>query len=203
MIYLSDMERDALTELVNMGVGRAATRLSRMLSDQVVLSVPSVDILSAEEAAHLIGTGAENGLVAVGQRFAGAFSGRALLIFPEDRSLALVRGFLGDEASPHELADIEQDALAEVGNVILNGCLATIANVLGEKFEMMTPTVTKAEAAGILGGEGAGDATVVLFAYVNFIVLGGTMKGYIGFVMDTLSMEALKSVLSVFISRML
>jgi chemotaxis protein CheC len=39
---LSELELDALTELVNLGVSRAASNLSEMVTEQVHLSVPSV-----------------------------------------------------------------------------------------------------------------------------------------------------------------
>ena len=43
---LSEIERDALAEIANMGVSRAATSLRRMVGEQVLLSVPAVNIVS-------------------------------------------------------------------------------------------------------------------------------------------------------------
>ena len=45
-------------------------------------------------------------------------------------SLDLVRAIMGGDVPPDEIAEMEQEALAETGNVILNGCLATMANML-------------------------------------------------------------------------
>ena len=44
---LSDIERDALAEIANMGVSRAATSLRQMVGEQVLLSVPAVNIVTA------------------------------------------------------------------------------------------------------------------------------------------------------------
>ena len=41
-VTLSDLELDGLTELVNLGVSRAATNLALMVHEEVVLSVPKV-----------------------------------------------------------------------------------------------------------------------------------------------------------------
>ena len=60
----------------------------------------------------------------------GGFFGAALLIFPEKNSLELVRAVAGDHLSFEDILELEQEALAEIGNVILNGCMATIANLL-------------------------------------------------------------------------
>ena len=81
-IVLTELEHDALTELVNIGVSRAAVSLRKMIGDQVLLSVPSVEIISRKEAATLIREREIDQLVAVRQTFEGAFSGHALLIFP-------------------------------------------------------------------------------------------------------------------------
>ncbi|MGV8950695.1 MAG: chemotaxis protein CheC, partial [Cypionkella sp.] len=124
-VTLDELERDALTELVNIGVSRAAASLRKMVGKQVLLSVPSVEVVTKEAAAALIGQRESDDLVAIRQQFDGAFSGKALLIFPEDNSLELVRVIVGDEVDDAEVAQLKDEALAETGNVILNGCLGT------------------------------------------------------------------------------
>src|SRR5690606_21364920 len=94
-IALDELERDALTELVNIGVSRAAASLRKMVHKQVILSVPSVEIVTRQSAASLIGQRESERLVAVQQQFEGPFSGRALLIFPESNGLSLVRAIVG------------------------------------------------------------------------------------------------------------
>jgi len=54
-IDLDELERDALTELVNIGVSRAAASLRKMVHKEVILSVPSVEIVTRKSAASLIG----------------------------------------------------------------------------------------------------------------------------------------------------
>ena len=43
---LSEIEQDALAEIANMGVSRAAASLRQMVGEQVLLSVPAVNIVS-------------------------------------------------------------------------------------------------------------------------------------------------------------
>ena len=142
---LTDIERDAISEIANMGVSRAAASLRQMVGAQVLLSVPSVSIVSREEAAGLVERGNSPKLVAVQQSFEGPFSGRALLIFPEAQSLELVRSIVGAEQSLEDIIDLEQEALAETGNIILNACLATIANVLRKTMRMSLPSVIRGD----------------------------------------------------------
>ena len=51
-ITLGELERDALTEIVNIGVSRAASSLRKMIGDQVLLSVPSIEVISQRRTPH-------------------------------------------------------------------------------------------------------------------------------------------------------
>src|SRR5690349_11445493 len=96
-LTLSEMELDALAELANIGVSRAAASLRKMIGQQVLLSVPSVEVMDSRAAAALVGEREGDKLVAVQQAFSGSFSGRALLIFPQAKSLELIRAIVGPD----------------------------------------------------------------------------------------------------------
>jgi chemotaxis protein CheY-P-specific phosphatase CheC len=127
---LDELELDALTELVNLGVSKAALSLREMIGEQVLLSVPSVDLIARARAIETLRKNEPNRLVAVHQVFDGDIHGRALLIFPETRSLELVRAVTNGSLPLEDILELEHEALAETGNIILNGCLSTIANLL-------------------------------------------------------------------------
>jgi chemotaxis protein CheC len=202
MIALSELERDALTEIVNIGVSRAASSLRKMVGHEVHLSVPSIEIVSQTRAARLINERELEALVAVRQSFTGAFSGRALLIFPEANSLELVRAVTGDELSPAEVLEMEHEALAETGNVILNSCLATMANMLRQSLTMTIPEVLRGDGATLFE-IGAKDSTngLVLFLYIDFTIRQRDIRGYIAMLMDLPALESLKGLLDEFIAR--
>lgn len=201
-LLLDSLELDALTELVNIGVSRAAASLRNMVGDQVYLSVPSVEVVTRASAATLLGERETGELVAVRQEFTGAFSGRAMLIFPESNSLDLVRAVAGEELSNAEILELEQEALAETGNVVLNSCLATMANMLRRPLEMSLPQVVRGEGWRLFDlGPPDSSAGVVLFLYINFAISGRDIRGYIAMLMDLPSLEALKSLIREFIDR--
>jgi chemotaxis protein CheC len=140
---LNDLERDALSELVNLGVGKAAANLRDMVRDEVLLSVPSVTVVSRAEASRLINEHETGRLVAIHQRFSGDLQGRALLIFPEANSLELVRAVTGGDVPLDDIVDLEQEALSETGNIILNGCLGTIGNMLRRTMQVSLPEILR------------------------------------------------------------
>jgi chemotaxis protein CheC len=201
-ITLAELERDALTEIVNIGVSRAASSLRKMIGDQVLLSVPSIEVVNQQRAARLISEREVSDLVAVRQDFAGPFSGRALLIFPETNSLELVRAVTGGEFTAQEVVEMEGEALCETGNVILNACLATMANMLKRSLTMTLPEIIRGSSASLfeVDSRNAGSG-LVLFLYIDFAVRSRDIRGYIAMIMDIPSLETLKELLGEFIQR--
>ena len=115
---LDDLELDALTELVNLGVSQAAFNLREMVGHQVILSVPSIALLDRKSAIETLSKSEPSKLVAVHQVFEGDINGRVLLIFPEAQSLELVRAVTSSHLPLEDIIELEQEALAETGNVI-------------------------------------------------------------------------------------
>ena len=202
LIELSELERDALSELANLGVGRAAASLARMVGGQVLLSVPSVDVVSREQATALAVRGNTGSLLAVQQNFVGRFSGQALLVFPEANSLELVRAVVGDAVPLADVADMEQEAVAEIGNIVLNGCLATMANMLRQRLDMSLPEVIRTTDAQLFAADREDeDNGLVLFLFIDFRVRERDIQGYIALLMDLPSLERLKDLINDFILR--
>jgi chemotaxis protein CheC len=197
---LTDVERDALAEIANMGVSRAAVSLHQMVGEQVLLTVPAVNIVTRLAASQLAERGNVSKLVAVQQSFDGPFSGRALLIFPEAQSLELVRSIVGAEHSLEDIIDLEQEALAETGNIVLNACLATIANVLRRTMRMSLPSVVRGDGATLFDIQSSSNTDLVLFLYIDFTIKNRDVRGFIALLMDLPSIVALKEIVRDFIS---
>jgi chemotaxis protein CheC len=201
-VLLEELERDALAELANIGVSRAAATLREMVGQQVLLSVPAVAVVTRAHAADVIANQAHGGLVAVQQAFAGDFSGRVMLIFPETNSLELVRAVTDSELPLEDIIDLEQEALAETGNIILNSCLATIANILRRTLRVSLPEIIRGHGADLFdAAETTETEDVVLFLYIDFSVNARDIRGYIAMLMDLSSMESLRALLRDFIAR--
>jgi len=199
---LTELEHDALTELVNLGISQAALSLARMVREEVILSVPKVSLVGRDEAIRILGDRESKDLVAIHQVFEGDINGRALLIFPEARSLELVRAVIGRDLSIEEIIELEHEALAETGNVILNGCLATIANLLERSLKISLPEVLRGRSVELFSlrpPPEAGDT--VMFIYINFAFRHRNIDGYIAMLMDMPSLAAMKVLLGDFIRR--
>jgi chemotaxis protein CheC len=201
-LVLSELELDALTELVNLGVSRAAGNLAVMVREEVVLTVPKVALMSRGDAIRALSQRDSRNLVAVHQTFEGEIVGRALLIFPEENSLELVRSLVGSELSHEEIIELEQEALAETGNVILNSCLATMANSLERRLKISLPEVLRGEGSRFFSLPPPPEAgSTVLFIYINFALRRRDIEGYIAMMMDLPSLTTLQILLRDLIRR--
>ncbi len=196
---LSDLEKDALAELSNIAMARAAGSLRQMVGYQVLLSVPNVEIISKKRAAQIIASPARPALVGVRQDFAGPFSGRALLIFPEAGSLELVRIVVGRELALEDIGNFEDEALAETGNIILNSWLATIANLLKRSLKMSLPVVMRGDSIQMLRSEQG--QTLVLFLHIKFEVSTKAIEGFLALLMDISSLDELRTLIAGVVSE--
>ena len=203
VIGLSEAEQDALGEIANMGVARAAVSLRQLVGSQVLLSVPAVKIVTRLAASRLVDVGSDSKLVAVQQAFSGPFSGKALLIFPAAQSLELVRSIVGQGISLEDVIDLEEEALAETGNIILNAYMATIANVLHETLWMTLPSVLRGDGAALFEIDDepkAGDQ--VLFLYIDFVIKDRDTRGFIALLMDLPAITVLKDIVRNFLGSL-
>src|SRR6476659_8857990 len=196
---LSELEQDALAELSNVAMARAANSLRQMIKHQVELSVPRVEIVSKETATRLIAKPTNATLVAIRQDFTGAFSGRALLIFPEACSLELVRVIVGRQLPLEDIVSLEDEALAETGNIILNSGVATIANLLKSGLKMSLPMVIRGDSSQMFRGDES--QSLVLFLHIKFEISSKEIRGYVALLMDIPSVEELRSLIADFVSK--
>ena len=195
-VPLTDLERDALAELSNIAMAKAANSLRQMIQTEVVLAVPSVDILTSGSAANRVAKPDNPKLVAVRQDFVGAFSGRALLIFPERNSLELVRAVVGRELPLEDIVDLENEALAETGNIILNSWVATIANLLKSALKMSLPIVIRGDGKHMFE---TAPSSLVLFLHIKFEIRQTKIGGYVALLMDIPSLDELRILIAKFI----
>jgi chemotaxis protein CheC len=198
LIPLTELERDALGELSNIAMARAATSLRQMVQTEVVLSVPSVEILLPADAARAVAKPGNPNLVAVRQDFSGSFSGRALLIFAESTSLELVRVVAGQQLPLEDIVDLEDEALAETGNIILNSWVATLANLLKQKLTMSLPVVIRRDQQNIFEGSGHQNS-VILFLRIRFDIRDQQIGGYVALMMDIPSIAELRVLIAKFV----
>ncbi len=204
MIELQDYLRDAICEVFNVAMGKAASSLSVMMSNPVGLNVPSVDILELDQVGDLLDELTGPNVCGVAQGFDGKFDGNIVLVFPETKSLELVRMLLADEVPLDVLSEMEQEALTEVGNVLLNACLGTIADILGERIKGEVPAFVQGARNSVLlnSSSEVGGKDYGMFVRIGFSIGDEDVTGYVVLVLKLSSMRHFVSMIDKFLTRL-
>ncbi len=129
----TEEQLEGLKELINIGVGQGASVLNTMLSSHIRLQIPTLKLLTTREfMAELAEYGWEE-IAAVNLGFKGNFSGSTQLIFPSDSASKLITTLTG-EVEIDDIDSIRAGTFTEIGNVVLNGVMGSISNIL--KFHL-------------------------------------------------------------------
>jgi chemotaxis protein CheC len=195
---LNELELDALAELFNLGVGQAADALSQLAGESVQLSIPEVQLLPKAEVVRRLGEAGDRRVSAVRQGFHGEIVTDALLMFPAEQSLQLVQIMVGDAVPLDQLDEMEQEALAEIGNILLNSVVASVGNALGIDFDGSLPEVE----LGVLSDVLLANESVtepLLSLQVRFEIASRSIVGHLAFLLDIQSSGRLEEKVAAFI----
>lgn len=197
---LSELEYDALNELFNIGVGRAASAMYELLNEELKLSVSTAKILPQSSLTEELQLQAKR-ICGVQQNISGLFRANAILLFPEDKSLELVRLMLSETTSHDAMTEMQQESLCEIGNIILNACVGTMANLLNHECHTSLPNFYRGTMDQVLGNTNAQSSELTLIIYINFLLEKQEIRSYLVFLMDTISLADLKVVLQAFLKN--
>jgi chemotaxis protein CheC len=131
LLSLKPMQMDALREVANIGAGHAATALSQMTNQRVMITVPQISVTPLEEVSVHIGA-PEEPVAAVLMNMLGDLTGRTLLVFPRNTALRVSEMMLRKpEGSVTELGKLEQSAIMEAGNILSGAHMNALSDFMG------------------------------------------------------------------------
>ncbi|MEN6414307.1 MAG: hypothetical protein ABFC84_16340 [Veillonellales bacterium] len=151
-MMLSEMQQDALTEIFNICVGRAAGILSEVVSRKIELSIPEIELQSAGNVtacrlASCMGNTSGH-VMSSSLQFGQEYNGKAFLLFAADQAKLLVNLCLNEEVDENmaafaekELLDTDFDVIKEIGNIILNSVVGGLGNLLTTNLTYSLPEV--------------------------------------------------------------
>ena len=168
---------DALTELINIGVGKAAGMLNQILEAHVLLQVPAIRIFPHSEIEQVLSNVATTPLSVVSLAFKGSFSGTALLAFPHDSASNLVNILADEESDVSDLDSIRVGALTEVGNIVLNGVMGSVSNILKKHLNYSIPVYMEDTIEHLLRGDNWWSDSTIILAKTELTIKKFQIKG--------------------------
>lgn len=137
-MFLTEIQKDALTELINIGFSKSAASLSELTGYRILLGTPEVKLLPIGELANSLSNLVDDKIITVHQIFNGSVAGDAMLILNHNDSKRLVNLLLNENENNISEASMK-DVLSEVGNIMLNSCLGMFGNVLKIRITFTVP----------------------------------------------------------------
>jgi chemotaxis protein CheC len=136
------IETDALTELFNIGLHRAAASLSELTHGRVIVDLPRLWVCPISELRSRLGTVVEGELATVHQIFRGPVGGDAVLVLEYEKAALLANLMTDGEVAHGGLIDQSaREVLTEVGNIVLSACLSAFGNILDMAVTFSVPRI--------------------------------------------------------------
>ncbi len=193
MRLITDEQLDALQEFINIGVGRAAGMLNEMVDAPILLNVPVLKVFDGEALKQELATRFnDHRFSAVRLSFSGSFSGSAELVFPTESASTLVALLTGEDPDSPDLDAVKIGTLTEVGNIVINGVMGSISNLLKQQMNYRLPTYSEDTIKHLLASNYLFDLdSVFLLAKARFEIKQLEIIGEIILIFEMTSFDAL------------
>ena len=192
---LKTNQLDALREVANIGAGHAATALSQMIGEIIMISVPTINVTRLEDVPPLVPEGDEP-VAAVLMHMMGDLTGRTLLVFPRQTALRLAELLLRRSSGTDEFTEMERSAIKEAGNILSGAYLNALSEFLGMILLPSPPSLAVDSAAAVLSTaylQFGSDKDFVFCVESEFLMndLGERLRGLFLLVPDPASLQAI------------
>jgi chemotaxis protein CheC len=184
---------DALKEIVNIGIGKSAAMLNSIIRHHIDLKVPELHYLNGEGllSSHSLIAEPEEAVSSIQLKFEGGFNGAAAILFPMESSRKLVNIVIEDLNEDFDA--LKEGALTEIGNILINGIIGSIGNILRKDVKYSIPLYLEDRLRNIVSlmGKEIDGETYFLIAEIRFAVESLSIQGDFILFFELLSFEKL------------
>jgi chemotaxis protein CheC len=188
---LTYTQKDALTELINIGYGRAAGALSELTGYRITLEVPRIAMHAIEDIAPQLTRMVEGEVASVTQVFSGPVAGNALLLLDEKAAVVLSE-LLTDDVSHSGVFDSgAREIITEVGNILLNALLGVFGNLLQVQISFAVPRLRVDTIDSVLHSITVQDEELryALMIHTRFRLRANNVTGYLIIILGITSLD--------------
>lgn len=199
---LTQMQKDALREIGNIGAGNAATSMSKLVNRKIDMDVPTVNIVSFDEMMERIG-GPESVVVALLFRIQGDAPGTVYFIFSIEEAEALIKEITNDDALRLDVNDeLAISVIQEAGNIVTGAYLSALGDFTNITMHPSVPYLSIDMAGailtvGLLEVSQVADYALIIDAKISSSYQVSQIKGNFLFIPDPDSFSKLFKALGV------
>ncbi len=136
---MDEARKDFLTEMLNIGVGRAGSVVSELVGTRVSLDVPEVSVCSTDDVGGSLQTFANENLVTVTCGFKGILCGDATLIMTRFSANMITHRLMEQMGGAGDVEELRDEAMSEVGNIVLHSLIGAWSGVFADSFDIGLP----------------------------------------------------------------
>jgi chemotaxis protein CheC len=192
-VKLTERQRDALSELINIAFARTGAALSELTGHRVLLEPPEVAVYRTEELRGALAKFVPGDIASIHQVFAGPVAGDALLLLNYAGAVQLTDLLIDVHKTSNYLDESAREVLTEVGNILLNACLGMFGNLLNVHVTFSVPRL-HLETLDELIASTTTDKTEMHYAlvvYTAFQIRDSSVKGFLVIVLSVASLDRL------------
>jgi len=146
-LSMTELERDIIREILNIGLARAADSFAVIAQERVLLEVPNIDLLMSDDIMVRVRE-YQARHVAIQSDIRGDFNGTTLMFFSGQHVQRLSRVCLRMQTQETlELNELQESLLLEISNIITGALVTQLANILKANIYGAPPTAPRGDIA--------------------------------------------------------
>ena len=144
---MTELERDIIREILNIGLARAADSFAVIAQERVLLEVPNIDLLMSDDILHRV-RDYQTRHVPIQSDIRGDFNGTTLMFFSGQHVQRLSRVCLRMQTTEAlDLNELQESLLLEISNIITGALVTQLANILKANIYGAPPVAPKGDIA--------------------------------------------------------
>jgi chemotaxis protein CheC len=188
---LNNRQREAIEEVFNIGLGRAAMTLGKVAQQEIMLSAANIHLsnINTGQTLDTIKKSANGNWVSVSQVVVGDIDAVAMVIFSDMKALQIISKLVGQR--DQEIGqEYEPEMMTELANIILNACISAMSNMMNLSLESYLPVHHIGDAESVM----LDSAVLPMKILVDFDMIIGNQV-HAGFITFSVDMKSLQKML--------
>ena len=148
--HITELERDIIKEILNIGLARAADSFAAIARDKVLMKVPDITLIEVKELLTLVAK-YEDSHIIIQSDIKGELNGATLMLFSDNHIIRLSEICLSMvDVQKGELTVMQESLLLEISNIITGALVTQLANILKSNIYGSPPKAPKSHIADSL-----------------------------------------------------
>ena len=129
-LNITEIEKDIIREMVNIGVAKAADSFAIIAKEKVLINAPKIKVVDIDSIKNVVADYEKNTVI-IQSDIKGDLDGKTFLLFSEPQAMGLAKICLGSfNSNGYEEERLKNSLLLEIGNIITGAIATQFSNIL-------------------------------------------------------------------------